>query len=209
VPARPRPGTGTPQQLVTLLLDVEAVQTAAPPELEGELSRIAEQITGVFNRVREISHGIHPAILSEAGLQVALKALARQSAVPVELDLGTGRRLPDHVEVAAYYAVSEALANAIKHASARAVQVELDTLDTVVRLAIRDDGIGGADPAKGSGLTGLRDRVEALGGALDVTSPHQDIGNSSASGHRRQLCVTPLVRHAAPPAPLVDSVKPE
>jgi signal transduction histidine kinase len=162
---------GTQQQLVTLLLNVEAVQAAAPPGLQGGLSRIAERITGVFNQVREISHGIHPAILSEAGLQAALKALARRSAVPVELDLRTGPRLPDQVEVAAYYAVSEALANATKHAHASAVHVELDTPDTVARLAIRDDGIGGADPAQGSGLTGLRDRIEALGGTFDVTSP--------------------------------------
>ena len=105
------------------------------------------------------------------GLQAALKALARRSAVSVELDLRTRRRLPEHVEIAAYYAVSEALANTAKHARASAVQVELDTPDTAVRLAIRDDGIGGADPAKGSGLTGLRDRIEALGGRLDVTSP--------------------------------------
>jgi signal transduction histidine kinase len=75
------------------------------------------------------------------------------------------------VEVAAYYAVSEALANAAKHARASAVQVELDALDAVVRLGIRDDGIGGADPAQGSGLTGLRDRIEALGRTLEVTSP--------------------------------------
>ena len=75
------------------------------------------------------------------------------------------------MEVAAYYAVSEALANAAKHARASVVHVELDTPDAVVRLAIRDDGIGGADPAKGSGLTGLRDRIEAVGGTLDVTSP--------------------------------------
>jgi signal transduction histidine kinase len=162
---------GTQQQLVSLMLDVRTVQAAAPPELEGELSRIAEQVTGVLNRVREISHGIHPAILSEGGLTPALKALARRSAVPVELDLGTGRRLPDQVEVAAYYAVSEALANTVKHARARAVHVELDTLDTLVRLAIRDDGIGGADPARGSGLTGLRDRIEAVGGTFDMTSP--------------------------------------
>jgi signal transduction histidine kinase len=162
---------GTQQQLVTLMLDLRGVQAEAPPELQGGLSRVAEQVTDVFNQVREISHGIHPAILSEAGLQAALKVLARRSAVPVELDLGTGRRLPDQVEVAAYYAVSEALANATKHAHASAVHVDLDTPDTVVRLAIRDDGIGGADPAKGSGLTGLRDRIEALGGTFDVTSP--------------------------------------
>jgi signal transduction histidine kinase len=162
---------GTQQQLVSLLLDVRQVQAAAPPELEGGLSRIAERVTGVFNQVREISHGIHPAILSERGLTPALEALARRSSVPVELDLRTGRRLPDHVEVAAYYAVSEALANAAKHARASVVHVELDAPDTVVRLAIGDDGIGGADPARGSGLTGLRDRIEAVGGTFDVTSP--------------------------------------
>jgi signal transduction histidine kinase len=162
---------GTQQQLVSLLLDLRQLQAAAPPELAGGLSGIAERVTGVFDQVREISHGIHPAILSERGLTPALKALARRSALPVELDLRAGRRLPDHVEVAAYYAVSEALANAAKHARALAVYVELDIPDTVVRLAIRDDGVGGADPAKGSGLTGLRDRIEALGGTLDITSP--------------------------------------
>jgi signal transduction histidine kinase len=162
---------GTQQQLATLMLDLRQVQADAPPELEGGLSRIAERVTEVLNQVREISRGIHPSILSELGLARTLKALARRSAVPVELDLRTGPRRPDHVEVAAYYAVSEALANATKHAQASVVRVELDTLGATVRLAIRDDGIGGADPAKGSGLTGLRDRIEALGGTLDVTSP--------------------------------------
>ncbi len=161
---------GTQQQLVSVMLDLRQVQAAAP-ELEGELSRIAERITDVLNQVREISQGIHPAILSERGLTPTLKALARRSAVPVQLDLRTRRRLPGHVEVAAYYAVSEALANTAKHARASVVHVELDTPSTVVRLAIRDDGIGGADPARGSGLTGLRDRIEAVGGTLDVTSP--------------------------------------
>ena len=165
---------GTQQQLVSLMLDLRAVQAAAPPasaELRGGLSRIAERAKDVFDQVREISRGIHPAILSERGLAPALKALARRSAVPVKLDLRSGPRLPGHVEVAAYYAVSEALANAAKHARASVVHVELDTPDTVVRLAIRDDGIGGADPARGSGLTGLRDRIEAVGGTLDITSP--------------------------------------
>jgi signal transduction histidine kinase len=162
---------GTQQQLVTLILDLQLVQAEAPPELQGGLSRIAERVTDVFNQVREISRGIHPAILSEQGLMPALKALARRSAVPVELDLRTGLQLPGHLEVAAYYAISEALANAAKHAHASVVHVELDTPDASLRLAVRDDGIGGADPAKGSGLTGLRDRIEALGGRLDVTSP--------------------------------------
>ena len=172
---------GTQQQLVSLMLDlravqadVRAVQAAMPPELaelEDRLARIAERGAGVFDQVREISHGIHPAILSEQGLGPALRALARRSAVPVELGLRVRRRLPDQVEVAAYYAVSEALANAAKHARASVVYVELDTPSTVVRLAIRDDGVGGADAARGSGLTGLRDRIEAVGGTLDVTSP--------------------------------------
>jgi len=165
---------GTQQQLVSLMLELRAVQAAVPGQLgklEDELARIAEQLAGVFDRVREISHGIHPAILSERGLQPALKALGRRSAVPVELDLRAGRRLPGPVEVAAYYSVSEALANAAKHAHASVVQVELDARDQIVRLAIRDDGIGGADPAQGSGLVGLSDRIEALGGTLHVTSP--------------------------------------
>ena len=162
---------GTQQQLVTLMLDLRQVQAAVPPELEGDLSRIVERVSDTLNQVREISRGIHPSILSELGLTVALKALARRSATPVELDLRAQGRLPDQVEVAAYYAVSEALANAAKHARASVVHVELDRPDAGLRLTVRDDGIGGADPVKGSGLTGLRDRVEALGDTFDVTSP--------------------------------------
>jgi signal transduction histidine kinase len=165
---------GTQQQLVSLMLELRAVQAAVPAqlgELGSGLGHIAEGLAGVFDRVREISHGIHPAILSERGLQPALKALGRRSAVPVELDLRAGRRLPRPVEVAAYYAVSEALANAAKHAQASVVHVELDAPGTILRLAVRDDGVGGADPARGSGLVGLSDRIEALGGTLHVTSP--------------------------------------
>jgi signal transduction histidine kinase len=98
------------------------------------------------------------------------RAFSRHALVPVELDLPAGR-LPGPVEVAAYYAVSEAVANAAKHASASAVQVEVSADTAMVRLAISDDGTGGADPARGSGLTGLRDRIEALGGTLHITSP--------------------------------------
>jgi signal transduction histidine kinase len=97
--------------------------------------------------------------------------LARRSAVPVELDLRAERRPPEHVEVAVYYAVAEALTNAAKHAYASAVHVELETHGASLRLAIRDDGIGGADPARGTGLVGLSDRIEALGGTLKVASP--------------------------------------
>jgi PAS domain S-box-containing protein len=165
---------GTQQQLVSLGLELRAAQAAVPPqlgELEGDLSRVAERLAGVFDELREISRGIHPAILSEGGLGPALTALARRSTVPVELDLHAERRLPEHVEVAAYYVVSEALTNAAKHAQASVVHVELEARDAIVQLAIRDDGIGGADPGRGSGLVGLIDRIEALGGRLEVTSP--------------------------------------
>jgi signal transduction histidine kinase len=165
---------GIQQRLVSLGLELRAARATVPPqlgELEGRLARVAEELVSVFDQLREISHGIHPAILSEGGLEPALTALRRRSAVPVELDLHVQRRLPEPVEVAAYYVVSEALANAAKHAHASVVTVELDTHVAIVRLAIRDDGVGGADPGQGSGLLGLRDRIEALGGTLQVTSP--------------------------------------
>ena len=165
---------GIQQQLVSLGLEVRAAQATVPPqlgELEGALARVADRLSSVFDELREISHGIHPAILSEGGLKPALEALRRRSAVPVELDLHTERRLPEPVEVAAYYVVSEALTNAAKHAHASVVQVEVDTQDATLQLAIRDDGIGGADLGQGSGLLGLSDRIEVLGGTLQVTSP--------------------------------------
>ncbi len=165
---------GIQQQLVALGLEVRAAQATVPPELgelEGALARVADRLSSVFDELREISHGIHPAILSEGGLKPALEALRRRSAVPVELDLHTERRLAEPVEVAAYYVVSEALTNAAKHAHASVVQVEVDTQDATLQLAIRDDGIGGADLGQGSGLLGLSDRIEVLGGTLQVTSP--------------------------------------
>jgi signal transduction histidine kinase len=165
---------GIQQRLVSLGLELRMAQTAVPPqlgELDSELSHIAEGLAIMFDELREISHGIHPAILSEQGLAPALRALARRSPVPVELDLRLARRLPEQLEVAAYYVVSEALTNAAKHAHASVVDVELEVRNAVAQLAIRDDGIGGADPGRGSGLVGLSDRIEALAGTLQVTSP--------------------------------------
>jgi signal transduction histidine kinase len=167
------------QQLASLMLDLRTVQTSVPArfgELRGKLSPIAERLASVSDQVRAISHGVHPTILSGSGLEPALQSLALQSMMPVEFHLRAGRRLPEHVEVAAYYAVSEALTNAAKHAHASAVHVELDTSGPVLELVIRDDGIGGADPANGSGLVGLSDRIEALGGTLEVTS---SVGNGT------------------------------
>ncbi len=165
---------GTQQRLVSLMLELrtaEAMQPSEVGELRAQLTRTARGLAGVLDELREISRGIHPAILSNGGLERALRVLARRSALPVELDLRAGRRLPEHVEVAAYYAVSEALTNAAKHGHASVVHVELDAPDAMVRVAIRDDGVGGADPARGSGLVGLSDRIEALGGTLELTSP--------------------------------------
>jgi len=165
---------GIQQRLVTLGLELRATQAGGPlqhGELEGIVSRVADGLRSVFDELREISHGIHPAALSDGGLTPALKALCRRSAVPVELNMQAEGRLPEPVEVAAYYVVSEALTNTAKHAQASVVHVDLDTRDATVQLTIRDDGIGGALPSQGSGLLGLRDRIEALGGALHLTSP--------------------------------------
>jgi signal transduction histidine kinase len=165
---------GTQQQLVSLMLELSSAEAAKPPkaaELRAQLARTADGLRGVLEELQEISRGIHPAILSKGGLEPALRTLARRSARPVELDLRAGRRLPEPVEVAAYYVVSEALTNAAKHAQASVVHVELDVSDATMRLAIRDDGAGGADPGPGSGLIGLSDRILALGGTFQITSP--------------------------------------
>ncbi|HWE11062.1 MAG TPA: GAF domain-containing sensor histidine kinase [Solirubrobacteraceae bacterium] len=162
------------QRLVSLMLELHAAQTAEPlevGELTRQLARTGEGLAEVLEELREISRGIHPAILSEGGLEPALRALARRSPVPVTLDLHAERRSPEQVEVAMYYVASEALTNAAKHAHASTVNVELDAHGGTLRLAIRDDGTGGADPGHGSGLLGLSDRIEALGGTLEVSSP--------------------------------------
>jgi len=164
---------GAQQRLVTLGLGLRAAQEALPPDQAGlrhELGRVADGITAVLEELRELSRGIHPAILSLGGLGPALKALARRSAVPVKLGIGTQARLPQRVEVAAYFVVSEALANVAKHAQASVVQVHATVQDGALNLLICDDGIGGADPSRGSGLIGLVDRVEASGGTISITS---------------------------------------
>jgi signal transduction histidine kinase len=165
---------GIQQRLVSLQLELRGAQATVPPELgqlDRELSQVGEGLASALVELQEISRGIHPAILVEGGLETALGALGRRSTVPVELDLHAERRLPEQVEVAAYYVVSEALTNAAKHAQASVVNVELDAHDSTLRLSIRDDGVGGADLRRGSGLVGLSDRIAALGGMLDVTSP--------------------------------------
>jgi signal transduction histidine kinase len=165
---------GAQQRLVSLGLQLRAAEASVPPEqhsLRAQISDIVSGLAGVSKDLQEISRGIHPAILSKGGLGPALKALARRSMVPVQLDLGVDPRLPESAEVAAYYVVAEALTNAAKHARASVVNVRVEAEDANLHLCIRDDGIGGADSRKGSGLIGLTDRVEALGGQMDVSSP--------------------------------------
>jgi signal transduction histidine kinase len=164
---------GTQQRLVSLGLAVRAAEADVPPDrgdLQGELSRIATGLADAVAELQELSRGIHPAVLSRGGLGPALRTLARRSPVPVELDITADTRLPEPIEVAAYYVASEALANATKHAQASRVDVSLATRNRSLLLSIRDNGVGGADPARGSGLVGLTDRVEALGGSIRVRS---------------------------------------
>ena len=165
---------GTQQRLVSLGLELRLAQSMVPagvPELETEIGRVADELTGVVEDLREIARGIHPAILSEGGLGPALRTLARRAAVTVELEVAGITRLPEPVEVAVYYVVSEALTNATRHAHASVVRVAVEERAGGLHLSIRDDGAGGADPARGSGLIGLRDRVEALGGSFEISSP--------------------------------------
>jgi signal transduction histidine kinase len=140
-------------------------------EMRAELTLLADQLTAALDELREIARGIHPAILSEAGLGAALKTLSRRSSVPVALDLNLDSRLEEPIEVAAYYIASEALTNTVKHARASVIELHVDCRDGALTLALRDDGIGGADPGGGSGLIGLQDRVEALGGTISLASP--------------------------------------
>jgi GAF domain-containing protein len=164
---------GTQQRLVSLGLAArlaEADVTADQDSLRAELSRIAAGLVGAVAELQELSRGIHPATLSERGLGPALRTLARRSAVPVDLDVTANARCPEPVEIAAYYVASEALANAMKHARASRIEISLAASGGSLLLSIRDDGVGGADPARGSGLAGLTDRVEALGGSIRVHS---------------------------------------
>ena len=164
---------GAQQRLVSLALHLREAQAAAPEadELADRLEGAVTEVTEVLEELREIARGIHPAILTEGGLPSALRALARRCAVPVSLDIKVAERLPEPVEIGAYYAISEALTNTAKHAHASAAEVEVAARDGGLRVCVRDDGRGGADFAGGSGLAGIKDRMEALGGRIWLHSP--------------------------------------
>ena len=162
---------GAQQRLVAMTMKLRELEAATSLDaVTSEVADIAGGLDDVLDDLRETARGLHPVILSRGGLAPALKALGRRSPVPVELDVRTPERMPEPVEVAAYYVVAEALTNAAKHAQASFVRVEADVIDGDLRVSVHDDGLGGANPARGSGLIGLTDRVEALGGKLILQS---------------------------------------
>jgi signal transduction histidine kinase len=196
---------GAQQRLVALALALQAAQTAVPPEadeLAALLDSLIAEATSTLDELRELARGIHPAILAEGGLRPALRTLARRCAVPVELDVRADRRLPEQIETATYYLVAEALTNAAKHAHASVVHVEVGIAGgaadgragDVLRVCVRDDGRGGAHFGGGSGLVGLKDRAEALGGRLRVhtapgagTTVHAELPLGGPSGQGMKI----------------------
>jgi signal transduction histidine kinase len=148
-----------------------------PPELGrlgDELGRAVADVNQALDELGEIARGLHPAVLATGGLRPALRALARRSMVPVRVEMTSQRRMPEHVEVSAYYVVAEALTNVAKHARASAVRIQVEATDAVLRVTVADDGAGGAVIGGGTGLVGIKDRVEALGGHLRLNSPVGD-----------------------------------
>jgi signal transduction histidine kinase len=165
---------GAQQRLVTLTLRLRAAVESMPPaagELRAELAGVVADLSDALEELRETARGLHPSVLTEGGLRAALRALAHRAPIPVDLDIDVAGRLPEQVEITAYYVVAEALTNAAKHANASAVIVEVQAAEGTLRISVRDDGTGGADLTRGTGLLGLKDRVEALGGLIMWDSP--------------------------------------
>jgi signal transduction histidine kinase len=165
---------GAQQRLVALALRLRDAQAEVPPglgELRAKLGNAVTSATDALDEVQEIARGIHPAVLASGGLRPALRALARRSPVPVRVDVLAEQRMPEHVEVSAYYVVTEALTNAAKHARASAVSIRVEMAGDLLTVAVTDDGAGGALVGGGTGLVGLKDRVEALGGRISLRSP--------------------------------------
>jgi signal transduction histidine kinase len=162
---------GIQQRLIALSFRARAMMRRPPHELQGIAAELSDGLKDVSDELREVSRGIHPTILTEAGLGPALRALARRSSVPIDVDVTLDQRLPAAVEAAAYYIASEALTNVAKHAQANVVMLSAAHDNGILTLEIRDDGIGGVDSRGGSGILGLTDRVEALGGTISILSP--------------------------------------
>ncbi len=163
---------GAQQRLIALSLELSLLEEQLDdPDVSARLSDARREIAASLGELREVAHGIHPAVVSGHGLDVALEQLVARAPVPIRLTMEVGERLPEQLEVAAYYLVSESLANVGKYAEASSATVEVTRSDGQLLVEVVDDGIGGADTERGSGLRGLADRVEALGGRLRVWSP--------------------------------------
>jgi signal transduction histidine kinase len=165
---------GAQQRIVAIALVLRMARGLVDPEMDAalgqRLDQASEELTRALSELREFARGIHPAILTELGLVPALQSLAERSTVPATVEATIDGRLPAPVEATAYFVVSEALANVGKYAKATAVTVRADALNGMLSLEIADDGVGGADPSRGSGLRGLGDRVAAVDGTLGVES---------------------------------------
>ncbi len=164
---------GAQQRLVALSMELGRMESRLPQDApeRADLARARGEIASSLAELRQVAHGLHPAVVSSHGLDVALEQLAATAPVPVTLNVRVDQRLPEAIEVAAYYLVAESLANIGKHAEAGSVRVDVVRQGDLVLIEVADDGVGGADTEKGSGLRGLADRVEALGGRLRVWSP--------------------------------------
>lgn len=167
---------GAQQRLVTVALGLqqalaEARRAAPTASYVGKLDETSEELKTAIDELRELARGIHPSLLTDEGLGVAVAALARRSSVPVDLDIDLDRRLPAPVEAAGYYVVAEALTNVTRHSRGRSAAVRVAVRDGSLEVEVSDDGQGGTDPNRGSGLRGLADRIDAISGHLTIESP--------------------------------------
>ena len=164
---------GAQQRLVSLALSLRRLESSLEPDSAAarELTVVRGELDAALKELRELARGIHPSILTNRGLEPALTALAARSTVPVELDLDNCGKLPLSVQTTAYFVVAEALTKTAKHADSDRAEVRVAVGDEHATIEVRDHGSGGVDPARGSGLSGLSDRVSALGGTLEIHSP--------------------------------------
>jgi signal transduction histidine kinase len=164
---------GAQQRLIALSLELSLLEErlADDPDARTRLDQARREVAASLDELREIARGLHPAVVSGHGLEVALEQLAARAAVPVRLTVQIGARLAEPVEVASYYVVAESLTNVARYAEASVATIDVSRTDDYLSVEVTDDGIGGADSESGSGLRGLADRVEALGGRLRVWSP--------------------------------------
>jgi len=183
---------GAQQRILTVALKAQMLaesQAAQTAGLDAELLSLGVELDGVLEELRTLASGLHPAALSHGGLAPALRTLARRSLVPVVLDVRLPGGVAESVEVAAYYVVAETLTNTTKHAEATRIDVTVELRDGRLWVCVRDDGVGGADPARGSGLEGLKDRIEAFGGTMTLDSP--------SGGGTTLVAQLPLPEHPA------------